>query len=165
MATDLGVDVIGAPGVAEGLGVEAVSEEAAECVRVESGRPRLGLDMGGDTIPQEAGLNERAVNFEKGCYVGQEVIVRVIDRGHGRVARRLVGLTLPGDAAVPAARAVLTSGSKEIGRVTSAVFSPALARPIALGYVQRDFVAPGTVVHVADSGDATITALPLVPLQ
>lgn len=145
-------------------GVRATAADV-ETVRIESGRPLFGVDTDTDTIPLEAGLEDRAISRTKGCYVGQEVIVRVIDRGHGRVARRLVGLTLPGDAAVPAPRAALTAGSKEIGRVTSAVFSPALARPIALGYVQRDFVAPGTLVHVADSGDAIVTALPLVPLQ
>src|SRR5207302_4026822 len=76
VATYLGVDVICAEADADAvrlaLGVEPVSEEAAECLRVESGRPRLGVDFGGDTIPEEAGLNERAVSFTKGCYVGQE---------------------------------------------------------------------------------------------
>ena len=60
-----------------------------ETVRIESGRPRFGIDMDTDTIPLEAGLDDRAISRSKGCYVGQEVIVRVIDRGHGRVARRL----------------------------------------------------------------------------
>ena len=62
-------------------------------MRIESGRPRFGVDMDTDTIPLEAGLEERAISRSKGCYVGQEVIVRVQDRGHGRVAKRLVGLT------------------------------------------------------------------------
>lgn len=146
-------------------GAVRATDADVEIVRIESGRPLFGVDTDTDTIPLEAGLEDRAISRTKGCYVGQEVIVRVIDRGHGRVARRLVGLTLAADAPVPAPRAALTSGSKDIGRITSAAFSPALAHPIALGYVQRDFVAPGTAVHVADAGEAIVTALPLVPFQ
>jgi folate-binding protein YgfZ len=149
------------------LAAGAVRASAAdvEAVRIESGRPRFGADTGTDTIPLEAGLEDRAISRTKGCYVGQEVIVRVIDRGHGRVARRLVGLTLPAAAPLPAAGTPLRSGDKEIGRVTSAAFSPRLATPVALGYVQRDFVEPGTTVQIEGSGDASVASLPLVPLQ
>ena len=94
VATDLGVDLIVE---ADGLDAArelapAVSEEAAECVRIESGRPRLGMDMGSNTIPQEAGLNERAVSFTKGCYVGQETVARLHYRG--KPNRHLRGLEL-----------------------------------------------------------------------
>lgn len=96
VATDLGVDVIceaaDADAVREVLGVEAVSDEAGECLRIESGRPRYGLDMDSDTIPEEAGLNERAVSFEKGCYVGQETVARLHYKG--KPNRRLRGLRL-----------------------------------------------------------------------
>ena len=146
-------------------GAVRAADADVEAVRVESGRPRFGIDTDSDTIPLEAGLEDRAISRTKGCYVGQEVIVRVIDRGHGRVARRLVGLTLNADAPVPAAGARLTAGGKDIGRVTSAVFSPALARPVALGYVQRDFTGPGTAVTVEGSAEALVAALPFVPLQ
>jgi folate-binding protein YgfZ len=146
-------------------GAVPATETDVETVRIESGRPRFGADMDADTIPLEAGLESRAISRTKGCYVGQEVIVRVIDRGHGRVARRLVGLTLPSAAPVPSAGARLQAGGKDVGRVTSAVFSPALARPAALGYTQRDFVEPGTHLHVEGAGEAIVTALPLVPLQ
>ncbi len=96
VATDLGVDVI-APadsigGLHAALGVEPVSQETAECVRIESGRPRLGVDMDDTTIPQEAGLNERAVSFDKGCYVGQETVARLHYRG--KPNRHLRGLRL-----------------------------------------------------------------------
>ena len=114
-----------------------------------------------DTIPLEAGLEERAISRSKGCYVGQEVIVRVQDRGQGRVAKRLVGLTFEAGAPVPAAGARIVSGEREIGRVTSAAWSPALSRPIALGYVHRDFVDPGTSVAV-EGATAVVTALPFV---
>jgi tRNA-modifying protein YgfZ len=138
---------------------------AVEIVRIESGRPRFGADMDGETIPLEAGLEDRAISRTKGCYVGQEVIVRVQDRGHGRVARRLVGFTLSPGAPVPAIGAAVSAGGREVGRITSAVHSPALARPVALGYVHRDVVAAGTAVVVAGAGDALVAALPLVPAK
>jgi tRNA-modifying protein YgfZ len=143
-------------------GATLVSDADLETVRIESGRPRFGVDMDGDTIPLEAGIEDRAISRSKGCYVGQEVIVRVQDRGHGRVARRLVGLTFDADAHVPARDAKIRSGEKDVGRVTSAAFSPSLRRPVALGYVHRDFVAPGTSLSIDVSGEAIVTALPLV---
>jgi glycine cleavage system aminomethyltransferase T len=92
------------------------------------------------------------------------VLVRIRDRGHGKVARKLVGLTIDGETA-PAAGSVIAGGEKEIGHVTSAVVSPALGKLIALGYVHRDFVEPGTVVSVI-AGDvrlnATVAELPFV---
>jgi folate-binding protein YgfZ len=132
----------------------------AEAVRVESGAPLFGRDMDEETIPLEAGIEARAISFSKGCYVGQEVIIRVLHRGHGRVARKLVGLTVDGDQ-VPEAGSTIRSGDREIGHVTSSVASPALKRPIALAYVHRDFLEPGTAVTVGDQR-ATVTALPFV---
>ncbi len=73
-------------------GAVEASEDTAETLRIEAGRPRFGIDMNTDTIPLEAGLENRAISFTKGCYVGQEVIIRVMHRGHGRVARRLVSI-------------------------------------------------------------------------
>jgi folate-binding protein YgfZ len=131
-------------------------------VRIENGRPRFGRDMDADTIPLEAGLEDRAISRSKGCYVGQEVIVRVQDRGHGRVAKRLVGLTLDAGASVPPSGARIVSGEREIGRVTSAVLSPAPGRPIALGYVHRDFVAEGTALSI-DGAPAHVAPLPFRP--
>jgi folate-binding protein YgfZ len=116
--------------------------------------------MDEETIPLEAGIEGRAISLTKGCYVGQEVIIRVLHRGHGRVARRLVGLLLEGST-TPAVGTPVRSGEREIGRVTSATASPALRRPIALGYVQRDFVEPGTRVVVGDS-PAVVGKLPFV---
>ena len=71
-------------------GAVTASEETGETLRIEAARPRFGIDMNTDTIPLEAGIEDRAISFTKGCYVGQEVIIRVMHRGHGRVARRLV---------------------------------------------------------------------------
>ena len=143
------------------VGAVRVSEADAETVRIESGRPRFGVDMDTDTIPLEAGLEDRAISRSKGCYVGQEVIVRVQDRGQGRVAKRLVGLTFDAAAPVPAAGSRILSAQREIGRVTSATWSPALSRPVALGYAHRDFVEPYTPVTV-DGWAGLVAALPIV---
>jgi folate-binding protein YgfZ len=135
-----------------------VDEEVVETTRIEAARPRFGIDMDDDTIPLEAGIEDRAISRTKGCYVGQEVIIRVIDRGHGRVARRLVGLKLAaGD--LPARGETIRAGDRDIGRVTSAVQSPRLDAAIALGYVHRDFTAPGTAVRVGDA-PAVVAATP-----
>lgn len=134
-----------------------------EFARIESGRPEFLVDMDADTIPLEAGIEDRAISFTKGCYVGQEVIVRIVHRGGGRVARKLVGLALDGDC-VPVARAGVRAEKGDIGRVTSAAWSPRLGQAVALAYVHRDFSAPGSVVRVACDGDevaATVRAFPL----
>jgi folate-binding protein YgfZ len=147
-------------GALRDLGAVDVDDETAEVLRVERGVPKFHRDMDEETIPLEAGIETRAINFNKGCYVGQEVIIRVLHRGHGRVARKLVGLTLAG--ATPAShQAPISSGDREVGQVTSSVFSPAVGRAIALGYVARDFVEPGTRVAVSGS-EAVISALPFV---
>ena len=141
-------------------GAMALEPADAEAMRIESGTPAFNRDMNEETIPLEAGIEQRAISFTKGCYVGQEVIIRVLHRGHGRVARKLVGLTLDGHAA-PSAGATITADGRDVGHVTSSAFSPALQRPIALAYVHRDVVAPGTVVSV-DGVRAEVTKLPFV---
>jgi folate-binding protein YgfZ len=146
-------------------GAVDVDAEVAEVCRIESGRPVFGKDMTGDTIPLEAGIEDRAISLTKGCYVGQEIIIRVLHRGHGRVARRLVGLTLEPGAAVPPRGSAIRGGDRDIGAVTSAVQSPALGRPIAMGYVHRDFVEPGTAVTVVVDDrplSAAVTRLPFL---
>jgi folate-binding protein YgfZ len=108
------------------------------------------------TIPLEAGIEDRAISFTKGCFVGQEVVIRVLHRGGGRVAKRLVGLKA---GSAVAAGAKISSGEREIGFVTSAAMSPTLG-PIALGYVHRDFTAAGTSVQI-DQQPATVVSLPM----
>jgi tRNA-modifying protein YgfZ len=154
--TDLGIDVLCDRARAEELraelGVEEVAEDAAECLRIESGRPRLGLDMDSETIPQEAGINERAVNFEKGCYVGQETVARLHYRG--KPNRHLRGLRL----SEPVERRTdIVLGEKVVGRVASTCVSPRLG-PIALALVRRE-AAPGDVVRVGDA-EAHVVELP-----
>jgi tRNA-modifying protein YgfZ len=150
VATLLGVDVIGEPGL--DLGVPAVSDEVAECVRIESGRPRLGYDMDAETMPQEAGINERAVSFTKGCYVGQETVARLHYKG--RPNRHLRGLRLP----EPAERGTeIVFGEKVVGRVSSACVSPRFG-PIALALVRRE-AEPGASVTV-NGATAELVGLP-----
>ncbi len=135
----------------------------ADVLRVEAGVPAFHHDMDEETIPLEAGIEPRAISLTKGCYVGQEVIIRVLHRGHGRVARKLVGLTIDG-ANVPARGSIVTGAEKEIGEITSSVRSIALDRPIALAYLHRDFLEPGTTVSV-NGTNALVTPLPFVARQ
>ena len=126
-----------------------------EAARIEARYPVFGIDMTSDTIPLEAGIEDRAISLTKGCYVGQEVIIRVLHRGHGRVARKLVQLQIEGD--TPSPNAKVFAGDREIGVVTSAAKSPRLGA-IALGYLHRDFLTPGTGVEV-DLGDIRARAV------
>jgi folate-binding protein YgfZ len=144
-------------------GAAEVDSGVADALRIEAGIPKFHRDMDEDTIPLEAGIESRAISLTKGCYVGQEVIIRVLHRGHGRVARKLVGLTLEGDA-VPLPGALVHVEARDIGKVTSSTLSQALQRSIALAYVHRDFVEPGTRVTV-DGVPATVTSLPFVRRQ
>jgi tRNA-modifying protein YgfZ len=148
-------------GLLRSAGAVDIGAEAALACRVEAGRPLFHVDMTEDTIPLEAGIADRAISLTKGCYVGQEIIIRILHRGHGRVARRLVGLALEPDAAVPARGERILAGDREAGAITSAVRSPALGRPIALGYVHRDFAEPGTAL-VVGGAPAIVSVLPFV---
>jgi folate-binding protein YgfZ len=148
------------------LGVRPVGFDALETLRIEAGRPRFGKELDEDSIPIEAfeplGLIPRAISFTKGCYTGQEVIVRIAHRGH--VNRWLRGLRL-GAAAIPAAGTPLhhAETGKPVGRTTSAAQSPLLGEAIALAFVRRE-LEPGTVVRIGDGTgeEAEIVALPFV---
>src|SRR4030081_1426223 len=128
VATDAGVDLIcdaadtdALAAELRGRGAEDVDEAAAEVLRVEAGRPRYGVDLDDTVIPQEAGLNERAVSFTKGCYVGQETVARLHYRG--KPNRHLRGLRL--SETVPAG-GELRLGERAVGHITSSVRSPRL---------------------------------------
>ena len=140
----------------EFAGLTEINLDTFEVIRIERGVPRFLADMSDDTIPLEAGIEDRAISFTKGCYVGQEVIVRVTHRGGGRVARKLVRwiadpsadvVPLPDSRIFSAEPTSLTAG-RDIGRVTSAAFSPNVNRVVGLGYVHRDFTESGTDVTV-----------------
>jgi tRNA-modifying protein YgfZ len=144
-------------------GIVAMAPAMVEALRVDAGRPAFGVDMDSETIPLEAGLLDRAISTSKGCYVGQEVIIRVLHRGGGRVARRLVKLAI--DRAVqdaPARGTVLVNGERATGRLTSV--APALTGDgfIALGYVHRDDAEVGRRVTLGDAGGATATIVEVV---
>ena len=133
-------------------GAGEVGDEAAECVRIESGRPRYGVELDDTVIPQEAGLNARAVSFTKGCYVGQETVARLFYRG--KPNRTLHGLrcdapVAPGDE--------VGLGERVVATVASAAVSPRFG-PIALALVRRE-APPGSVVRVGEA-EATVVELP-----
>lgn len=135
---------------------------ALELARIEAGIPRFGADMDETNLPQEAGIESRAVSFTKGCYIGQEVINRI--RTIGQVSRALRGLRLPDVLpALPARGDKLFHEGKEVGRITSAAASPALRANIALGYVRKECNAVGTELTLRnDSGEwpVKVVALP-----
>ena len=137
-----------------------VGEEAHNILRVEAGIPRYGVDFTEDNLLLEVGL-DHAVSFSKGCYLGQEVVERIRSRGH--VNKRLVGLILEGRES--ASRGDVLFADKPVGTITSSVHSPALGKPVALGYVYKDYWSPDTRLSVNHDGvslDAKVTTLPFV---
>lgn len=134
--------------------VQPVSNADATAVRVEEGEPVMGRDVDERTIPQESGLVESAVSLEKGCYLGQELVARIHNRGH--VNRHLRGLVL--EQKVEEGE-VLRAENKDVGLATSVAYSAGLDRFVALSIVKRE-VEPDNVVSVA-SGIATVRLLPL----
>ena len=158
VVTDLGADVIcdaeRAGAVREALGVPEVPEDVAEVLRVERGRPRYGVDLDDSVIPQEAGLNDRAVSFTKGCYVGQETVARLFYKGKPNRHLRGLRLSEPVERGTP-----LRFGEKEVGKIGSSVVSPELG-PIALAIVRRE-VAVGDEIAVGENGaTARVVELP-----
>ena len=134
----------------EQAGAAKILPDVLDALRIESGRPAFGVDMTDETIPLEAGLLDRAISTTKGCYVGQEIIIRVLHRGGGRVAKRLSRLELDASVSeVPAAGTILSAEGKDVGKITSAAFSPARDRVVALGYVSRDLAEAGRSIVVA----------------
>ncbi len=134
-------------------------EAEIEIRRVEAGLPRYGVDVSEDHFPFEANL-ERAINFQKGCYIGQEVVVRVTTRGGAK--KKLVGLRVVGGGAALAPGAVVSAADRpEAGAVTSSVVSP-LAGTIALAYLHHTLWEPGTRVQVAGR-EAEVCGLPFPP--
>jgi folate-binding protein YgfZ len=136
-----------------------VGEQAQNVLRIEAGVPRYGVDFDEENLLLEVGL-EDAVSFTKGCYLGQEVVERVRSRGH--VNKKLCGLLVDGQS--PAAPGdVIHVGEKAVGKITSSVASPQLRRPIALGYVAKEYWNPGTELLVRRGGSgirAAVTSLP-----
>ena len=122
--------------------------QALEMARIEAGMPRYGADMDESNLAPETGLAEQAISYDKGCYIGQEVIARI--RTYGQVAKAFRGLLLPADLAqLPARGEKLLHAGHDAGYVTSALVSPAFHRKVALGYVRRECNQPGTELQLA----------------
>jgi folate-binding protein YgfZ len=135
-------------------GAVVVGHQAWESLRIEAGWPAWGRDVDQSVLLPEIPI-ERWVSYTKGCYIGQEVVVRIRDRGH--VNRHLRGLLIEGEA-VPAPGSPVLAGDAEVGRVTSAAWSFGLARPVALAFVRRAHAAPGTRLEVR-AGERTVPAV------
>ncbi len=159
--TDVGVDLLCDAAALRPLeqtlrdrGAVPVAESSAECLRVENGRPRFGVDLDTSVIPQEAGLNERAVSFTKGCYVGQETVARLYYRG--KPNRHLRGLRL---SELVAGGEELRLGERVVGTLTSPARSPRFGA-IALALVRREAEPGGTVSVGANGVTAEVLELP-----
>ena len=145
----------------EQLGASWVGARAQNALRIEAGMPRYGVDFNEENLLLEVGL-DNSYSYTKGCYLGQEVVERIRSRGH--VNRKLCGLLLDGSTPANAGDAIVTAGN-EVGKITSSVASIALNRPIALGYIHRDFWSPGTALSIPREDGAiraTVTTLPFV---
>jgi tRNA-modifying protein YgfZ len=161
VGTALGIDLIGEAADADRLaatlaeaGAPGVGPEAAEILRIEAGTPRFGLEMDAATMPAEAGIVERAVNFEKGCYIGQETVARLHYKGKPNRHLRGLRLSAPATTGTP-----LALGEKEVGRLGGNCVSPAFG-PIALAILRRE-AEPGAELTVGEDGvTARVVDLP-----
>jgi aminomethyltransferase len=142
-------------------GARAVSEEAFEIARIESGLPREGPEINEKYILLETG-RDNAVSYTKGCYLGQEIIARIHWRG--QPAKRLMGLLIEAKSAPPAGTELYSTDGKRVGEVTSSAHSIALDRLIALGYVHRNYLTPETELILksgeSEMGRAKVTTVP-----
>jgi folate-binding protein YgfZ len=142
-----------------------VDSGAADVMRIEQGLPRWSRELTDEIIPIEANLEERTIDYQKGCYIGQEVISRI--KMSGQTNKRLCGLiSLNNTSLQPAMKLVAPSASgKEAGWITSATRSQQLGKEIALGYVKRGFNSPGTNLNALSSDAAIpvdVVSLPLL---
>jgi folate-binding protein YgfZ len=132
--------------------------EALESLRIEAGIPRYGTELGEDVIPLEAGLLN-ALSFNKGCYIGQEIVERARSRGH--VNWKLTGLVVNSEQPpTPGEKAVVEG--REVAEITSSCVSPTLGKTIALAYVRREFSEPGAKLTFASGVTAEVAALPFI---
>jgi len=139
-------------------GAVVVGEDASEILRIEAGIPYYDVDMDETTVLSETNLDD-AISFTKGCYIGQEIIIRIMHRGH--VAKKLIGLVFAGQEKIESGTKVLSDNDQEIGRVTSATISPRMQCALALAYVKYDFLTPGTKIKVGDL-TGVVSELPFI---
>lgn len=131
-----------------------ISDEHYEMLRIELGIPKYGIDMDETTVVPELGL-DGLISYNKGCYIGQEIIARIHFRGH--VAKQFTGLVL--SESVEAGSELKTPDGKAAGRITSVTYSPALGKTIALGFVRYDNLARDTKLFAGET-EATVVGLP-----
>lgn len=149
-----------APGL-QARGLRPIGEQVATTLRIETGEPRIGIDVDARTIPQETGLAPEAVSFDKGCFLGQELVARIDSRG--RVNRNLRGLRIL-EPVIPPVGARVNHAGKVVGRLTSVGESLAVRAPVGMALIRRE-ATPGTRVAVSWDGgavQATIEELPLI---
>ncbi|MFQ5961212.1 MAG: aminomethyltransferase family protein [Candidatus Methylomirabilales bacterium] len=146
--------------VLQEAGATPVGMAALNSLRLEAGIPWFGIDFDEENFPQEAGIEDSGVSFTKGCYIGQEFVIRIAHRG--QVNRRTSGLTMQGES-IPRPGDRILRENKEVGRITSAAFSPIFGSVIGLGMLRRESQEPGTVVQIESNGEpvpAEVTTLP-----
>jgi folate-binding protein YgfZ len=144
----------------QAAGVSTAPLAGYEILRVEAGIPEYGKDIDETNLPQEVGRDSLAISFTKGCYLGQEPVVRIRDLGH--VNRMLVGLRLAAKRTVPPGTAIHRNG-QDVGKVTSSVISPLLDAGLILAYLRRGHQTPGTLVSIPgdpDPVEAEVVRLP-----
>jgi folate-binding protein YgfZ len=142
-----------------GAGARPIGFDAAEVLRIEQGRPRFGAELDEETLPLEAGLKDE-ISYDKGCYVGQEIVARVTYRGH--VNRELRGLLFQGEP--PPTPSPLTHGAEAAGELRSTARSAWIGRTIGLGLLKREAWADGTKVTLPGGREAVVTSLPFKPV-
>ena len=143
-------------------GAHPTGYDALEKLRIEAGVPRFGRDMDETNVVTETNLDD-AISYTKGCYLGQEIIVRIKHRGH--VAKKLTGLAFDNEVTLEPGATVQSDTGADVGRITSATFSPALRRTVALAYIKYEFLTAGTKVKTNSSAgqvNATVSELPFV---
>lgn len=142
-------------------GAEKISEELWNALRIEAGAPRFGVDIDSRVLAPETGQQHRAINYRKGCYIGQEIVARIDARGHTN--RQFAGFWLQ-DELLPAYNAPVIVDDKEVGRITSAAIGPQTGRPIALGYLRHEHREPGTLVTIGTQS-AIVATLPFANVK
>ena len=136
-------------------GVTPVGTEALEILRIEAGQPKYGTDFDETTLVLEAGLKD-AISFNKGCYMGQEVVARATFIG--RVNRRLVQLRAKSSHSIPMPAKIYGDDNKEAGLVTSLAYSPAMSSVVCFGYVSKDFAKEGVNLEIITGQDEHLSA-------
>jgi folate-binding protein YgfZ len=163
----LGFDIMVPTSAAESVrnslltaGAQPAGPDALEILRIEAGMPLDGVDIDETALPQEIGRTEKAISFTKGCYIGQETVARI--RTYGHVNRQVVGLQITGESPISRGAHLLRDG-KDVGQITSSVWSPLMGTVIALAMVRRGSEEPKTPLQVVEADgerSAQVVALP-----